>query len=103
MPVWPSKPIGYGATAPRLTDPRIQAFLATKEVVVLSTAQLDGGPLAMPMWFLSDHRSGDTPESDELAVPAERNRQDYGVARATNRRKTIQPETPRAPMVNSRA
>ena len=37
-----------------LTDPRIQAFLATKEVVVLATVQPDGEPLAMPMWFLHD-------------------------------------------------
>ena len=37
-----------------LTDPRIQAFLATKDVVVLATAQPDGAPLAMPMWFLHD-------------------------------------------------
>jgi PPOX class probable F420-dependent enzyme len=36
----------------RLTDARIQAFLATKEVVVLSTVQRSGAPLAMPMWFL---------------------------------------------------
>jgi PPOX class probable F420-dependent enzyme len=37
-----------------LTDPRVQAFLATKEVVVLATVQADGAPLAMPMWFLHD-------------------------------------------------
>ena len=36
----------------RLTDARIQGFLATKEVVVLSTVQRSGAPLAMPMWFL---------------------------------------------------
>jgi len=36
----------------RLTDARVQAFLATKEVVVLSTVQRSGAPLAMPMWFL---------------------------------------------------
>jgi PPOX class probable F420-dependent enzyme len=35
-----------------LTDARIQRFLATKEVVVLSTIQRSGAPLAMPMWFL---------------------------------------------------
>src|SRR5262245_43841560 len=35
-----------------LDDARIQTFLATKEVVVLATLQADGGPLAMPMWFL---------------------------------------------------
>ena len=36
----------------QLTDPCIQGFLATKEVVVLSTVQRNGAPLAMPMWFL---------------------------------------------------
>jgi PPOX class probable F420-dependent enzyme len=36
----------------QLADARIQAFLATKEVVVLSTVQRTGAPLAMPMWFL---------------------------------------------------
>jgi PPOX class probable F420-dependent enzyme len=35
-----------------LADSRIQRFLATKEVVVLSTLQPSGAPLAMPMWFL---------------------------------------------------
>jgi PPOX class probable F420-dependent enzyme len=35
-----------------LDDPRIQGFLATKEVAVLATVQADGAPLAMPMWFL---------------------------------------------------
>ena len=35
-----------------LDDARIQKFLATNEVVVLATAQADGSPLAMPMWFL---------------------------------------------------
>lgn len=39
----------------RLEDERIQRFLASKEVVILSTVQADGSPLAMPMWFL--HRS----------------------------------------------
>jgi PPOX class probable F420-dependent enzyme len=37
-----------------LDDPRVQVFLATKEVVVLGTVQADGAPLAMPMWFLND-------------------------------------------------
>jgi PPOX class probable F420-dependent enzyme len=37
-----------------LDEPRIQRFLATKEVVVLATLQGDGAPLAMPMWFLHD-------------------------------------------------
>ena len=36
----------------QLIDARIQRFLATKEVVVLSTVQRSGAPLAMPMWFL---------------------------------------------------
>ena len=36
----------------RLADARIQGLLATKEVVVLSTVQRSGAPLAMPMWFL---------------------------------------------------
>jgi PPOX class probable F420-dependent enzyme len=39
---------------PTLAEPRIQRFLATKEVVVLATLQRDGAPLAMPMWFLHD-------------------------------------------------
>lgn len=38
--------------AERLGDPRIQAFLAARAVVVLATLQPDGSPLAMPMWFL---------------------------------------------------
>jgi PPOX class probable F420-dependent enzyme len=36
----------------RLEDPRIQRFLATKDVVVLATVQADGSPLAMPVWLL---------------------------------------------------
>ena len=36
----------------QLADARIQRFLATKEVVVLSTVGRSGAPLAMPMWFL---------------------------------------------------
>jgi nitroimidazol reductase NimA-like FMN-containing flavoprotein (pyridoxamine 5'-phosphate oxidase superfamily) len=36
----------------QLADARIQGFLATKEVVVLSTVQRSGAPLAMPMWFV---------------------------------------------------
>ena len=35
-----------------LADSPIQRFLASEEVVVLSTVQHDGAPLAMPMWFL---------------------------------------------------
>jgi nitroimidazol reductase NimA-like FMN-containing flavoprotein (pyridoxamine 5'-phosphate oxidase superfamily) len=38
----------------RLADPAIQQFLSTKDVVILSTLQKDGAPLAMPMWFLAD-------------------------------------------------
>jgi PPOX class probable F420-dependent enzyme len=38
----------------RLSDPRIQEFLATKHVVVLSTIRADGSPLSMPVWFLHD-------------------------------------------------
>jgi PPOX class probable F420-dependent enzyme len=38
----------------RLDDPRVQAFLATKDVAILATVQADGSPLAMPMWFLHD-------------------------------------------------
>jgi len=36
-----------------LADPRIQAFLATKDVVVLAMLRPDGAPTATPMWFLS--------------------------------------------------
>lgn len=35
-----------------LDDTRVQGFLASKEVAVLATLQVDGSPLAMPMWFL---------------------------------------------------
>lgn len=35
-------------------DPRVQRFLATKDVVVLATVGPDGAPLATPMWFLHD-------------------------------------------------
>ena len=38
--------------AERLGDPRIRAFLTTRDVVVLATVQADGSPLATPMWFL---------------------------------------------------
>jgi PPOX class probable F420-dependent enzyme len=37
-----------------LDEARIQQFLGTKDVVLLATAQADGAPLAMPMWFLHD-------------------------------------------------
>lgn len=38
----------------RFDDPRIQRFLASKEVIVLATVGADGAPLATPMWFLHD-------------------------------------------------
>jgi PPOX class probable F420-dependent enzyme len=38
----------------RLSDPRIQTFLATKDVVVLATVEADGAPLLTPMWFVHD-------------------------------------------------
>jgi nitroimidazol reductase NimA-like FMN-containing flavoprotein (pyridoxamine 5'-phosphate oxidase superfamily) len=37
-----------------LAAPAIQQFLSTKDVVILSTLQKNGAPLAMPMWFLAD-------------------------------------------------
>ena len=37
-----------------MSDDDIQRFLATREVVVLSTIQADGSPLAMPVWFWHD-------------------------------------------------
>src|SRR6266508_2153459 len=40
----------------QLADPRIEAFLHTKEVVVLAMARHDGAPAATPMWFL--HEAG---------------------------------------------
>ena|SRR5688572_22669113 len=40
-----------------LDDPKVQRFLATKEVAVLATVQPDGAPLAMAMWFLHDPAS----------------------------------------------
>ena len=36
----------------RLVDPRIQAFLATREVVVLATVGPEAAPQATPMWFV---------------------------------------------------
>jgi PPOX class probable F420-dependent enzyme len=41
-------------TAARLADTAVQAFLDTKDVVLLATVNPDGSPLAMPMWFLHD-------------------------------------------------
>jgi PPOX class probable F420-dependent enzyme len=43
--------------AEKLTDPRVQTFLATKQVVVLATVGRDGAPLLTPMWFLADGES----------------------------------------------
>jgi PPOX class probable F420-dependent enzyme len=40
--------------ADRLDDARIQAFLATREVVVLATLKPGGAPTATAMWFLPD-------------------------------------------------
>jgi PPOX class probable F420-dependent enzyme len=39
--------------AERLADAPIQAFLATRPVVVLATLQPDGAPLAAAMWVLA--------------------------------------------------
>ena len=38
--------------AAHLSDPPIQAYLATRDVVVLAGVGPDGGPWATPMWFL---------------------------------------------------
>lgn len=40
------------ASPVRLADGPVQAFLATKEVVVLAALRPDGAPVAIPMWFL---------------------------------------------------
>jgi PPOX class probable F420-dependent enzyme len=40
--------------AEHLRDVRIQAFLATRHVVVLGTVAPDGSPHLTPMWFLHD-------------------------------------------------
>ena len=37
-----------------LNDPRIQQYLATKDIVVLGTINPDGSPLVTAMWFLHD-------------------------------------------------
>lgn len=42
------------AAGEALGDARIQAFLATKEVVILGTLSPRGAPLVTPMWFLHD-------------------------------------------------
>ncbi len=43
-----------GREVSELAADRVQRFLASRYVVVLSTVQPDGAPLAMPMWFLPD-------------------------------------------------
>jgi PPOX class probable F420-dependent enzyme len=35
-------------------DPRVQQYLATKDIVLLGTLNADGAPLITPMWFLHD-------------------------------------------------
>jgi PPOX class probable F420-dependent enzyme len=37
-----------------LSDPRIQQYLATKDIVLLATVRADGAPLITPMWFLHE-------------------------------------------------
>jgi PPOX class probable F420-dependent enzyme len=41
-------------SATTLAAPPIRTFLTSRDVVVLATVKPDGGPLAMPMWFLYD-------------------------------------------------
>ena len=36
------------------SDPRIQQYLATKDIVVLGTINPDGSPLVTAMWFLHE-------------------------------------------------
>ncbi len=38
----------------QLRDPRIQGYLATKDVVLLGTVSRSGMPLVTPMWFVHD-------------------------------------------------
>jgi len=38
----------------RLGDPRIQQYLAAKDVVLLGTVSPSGTPLITPMWFIHD-------------------------------------------------
>jgi PPOX class probable F420-dependent enzyme len=38
----------------RFDDPRVQSFLATKDVMLLGTLNPDGSPLITVMWFLHD-------------------------------------------------
>ncbi|HSE04504.1 MAG TPA: pyridoxamine 5'-phosphate oxidase family protein [Methylomirabilota bacterium] len=37
-----------------IADPRIQQYLATKDIILLATIRSDGSPLITPMWFLHD-------------------------------------------------
>jgi PPOX class probable F420-dependent enzyme len=37
-----------------LADPRVQQYLATKDIVLLATIRADGSPLITPMWFLHE-------------------------------------------------
>jgi len=39
------------SSSERLADPKIQAFLGTREVVVLAMVGADGSPQTAPMWF----------------------------------------------------
>ena len=38
----------------RFSDPPVQQYLATKDIVLLATIRADGSPLITPMWFLHD-------------------------------------------------
>ncbi|MCP5151818.1 MAG: pyridoxamine 5'-phosphate oxidase family protein [Ectothiorhodospiraceae bacterium] len=40
-----------------LADPRVQRAINGERIAVLATVQPDGGPLAMPMWFVFDEES----------------------------------------------
>ncbi len=49
---WKCSTVGAGTMT--LGDAAVQRFLAGKDIAILATAQADGAPLAMPMWFLHD-------------------------------------------------
>lgn len=38
-------------------DPRVQRYLASRDIVVLATINPDGSPLITPMWFLPEPSS----------------------------------------------
>jgi hypothetical protein len=38
----------------RFDDPRVQSYLATKDIMLLGTLNPDGAPLITVMWFLHD-------------------------------------------------